>query len=287
MPILPTADQMSETLFTVAEITHRLNISERQLKLLVHHLEMTPRLTEEGSPLFNIPEFDQLRNAVVNRVQDSLELQGRETVSTFTAATTATTAETLRATRVAPSSGTIVTPDEDDADEDEEEQFRSVSVNTSAVSAAATAGASAGASSPASPPPLKESTPTAPSVPPVSAGLPPVLNPLSAQARPAAAPNAALSSAPGNAAVGKDTQLAMMIETVGQVKEGILKDLSRLLDDKLSGLDDVVVELIRSKSENETLKRRLEETLRRMDDLEYELSCFRPAQFGFYKKVKR
>jgi hypothetical protein len=84
-------------------------------------------------------------------------------------------------------------------------------------------------------------------------------------------------------AVGKDN-ITVMVEAVSQVKEGILKDLSRLLDDKLSGLDEVVVELIRCKSENDSLKRKLDEAVRARESLEYELSRFKPVQFGFYKK---
>jgi DNA-binding transcriptional MerR regulator len=79
--------------------------------------------------------------------------------------------------------------------------------------------------------------------------------------------------------------ITVMVEAVSQVKEGILKDLSRLLDDKLSGLDEVVVELIRCKSENDTLKKKLDEAVRTKEALEYELSRFKPVQFGFYRKT--
>ncbi len=87
-----------------------------------------------------------------------------------------------------------------------------------------------------------------------------------------------------NAAGGKDN-ITVMVEAVSQVKEGILKDLSRLLDDKLSGLDEVVVELIRCKSENDTLKKKLDDAVRAKETLEYELSRFKPVQFGFYRKT--
>ncbi len=82
---------------------------------------------------------------------------------------------------------------------------------------------------------------------------------------------------------GKDN-ITMMVEAVSQVKEGILKDLSRLLDDKLSGLDEVVVELIRCKSENDSLKKKLEEAERANEHLQFELSRFKQVQFGFYRK---
>lgn len=85
-------------------------------------------------------------------------------------------------------------------------------------------------------------------------------------------------------AAGKDN-ITTMVEAVSQVKEGILKDLSRLLDDKLSGLDEVVVELIRCKSENDSLKKKLDDAVRTKETLEYELSRFKPVQFGFYRKT--
>jgi DNA-binding transcriptional MerR regulator len=85
-------------------------------------------------------------------------------------------------------------------------------------------------------------------------------------------------------AAGKDN-ITAMVEAVSQVKEGILKDLSRLLDDKLSGLDEVVVELIRCKSENDSLKKKLDEAVRAKEAMDYELSRFKPVQFGFYRKT--
>jgi hypothetical protein len=79
-------------------------------------------------------------------------------------------------------------------------------------------------------------------------------------------------------------QLSVVVDAVNQVKVGILKDLSLLLDDKLSGLDEVVIELIRAKSDNDTLKQRLEKAKEDNESLKYELSRFKPVQFGFYRK---
>lgn len=97
-------------------------------------------------------------------------------------------------------------------------------------------------------------------------------------------PPAASGQAMRPSNLGKDN-ITVMVEAVSQVKEGILKDMSRLLDDKLSGLDEVVVELIRCKSENDSLKKKLDEAVRAREHLESELSRFKPVQFGFYKKT--
>ncbi len=104
----------------------------------------------------------------------------------------------------------------------------------------------------------------------------------------ASMPNTHLSSANASAlrssAATRDN-ITTMVEAVSQVKEGILKDLGRLLDDKLSGLDEVVVELIRCKSENDSLKKKLDEAIRARENAELEVSRFKLVQFGFYRKT--
>jgi DNA-binding transcriptional MerR regulator len=93
------------------------------------------------------------------------------------------------------------------------------------------------------------------------------------------------SSVSTSSAGGAADSITVMVEAVSQVKEGILKDLGRLLDDKLAGLDEVVVELIRCKSENDSLKKKLNEAVRARENLEQELGRFKPVQFGFYRKL--
>ncbi len=78
--------------------------------------------------------------------------------------------------------------------------------------------------------------------------------------------------------------LAMVVEAVSSAKEGILNDMSRLLDDKLAGLDEVVVELIRCKSENDALKQKAKLLASEKEALQDELSRFSTAGFGFYRK---
>jgi DNA-binding transcriptional MerR regulator len=79
--------------------------------------------------------------------------------------------------------------------------------------------------------------------------------------------------------------LSVIIEAVSQAKDGILKDLARLLDDKLAGLDEVVVELIRAKTENDNLRQQLKNMSVEVDTLRTEVGRFKPVQFGFYRKV--
>lgn len=103
----------------------------------------------------------------------------------------------------------------------------------------------------------------------------------------ASAKQQAYSSVPQRASSGSNlsrADLSAIVESVSNAKEEILRDLSQLLDDKLSGLDEVVVELIRSKSENDTLREALKREEESRALLEAELSKFKPAAFGFYRK---
>ncbi len=81
------------------------------------------------------------------------------------------------------------------------------------------------------------------------------------------------------------TDLSMIIDSVSSVKEEILSDLSQLLEERLSGLDEIVVELIRSKSELDTLRDEVRQVEESRNALQQELSKYRPAAFGFYRKV--
>lgn len=99
--------------------------------------------------------------------------------------------------------------------------------------------------------------------------------------RPVATRPSSAMAAPSRDAV------STMVETVSQVKDSILKDMSRMLDDKLTGLDDVVVELIRCKSENDSLRRKLDDLQGKLVDMEDELNAFVPFQFGLYRKESK
>ncbi|XVJ50833.1 MAG: MerR family transcriptional regulator [Vampirovibrio sp.] len=82
-------------------------------------------------------------------------------------------------------------------------------------------------------------------------------------------------------------ELSSVVEAITHSKEFILNEMSRLLDDRLAGLDEVVVELIRTKSENDALRSKINTLSREKQQLKDEVDSFKPMQFGFYKKTKR
>jgi hypothetical protein len=79
--------------------------------------------------------------------------------------------------------------------------------------------------------------------------------------------------------------LALLVETVSASRGDIINAVTQLIDDRLAGLDEVIVELIRCKTENEGLRHKLGSVLKEKEHLADELQRFRPVQFGFYKKL--
>jgi len=70
-----------------------------------------------------------------------------------------------------------------------------------------------------------------------------------------------------------------------QALENKLSDkIAKVIDEKLEGMDDVVVELIRCKTDNETLKQKIVDLNKEIYQLKNELNSYRSVGFGFYKK---
>lgn len=60
--------------------------------------------------------------------------------------------------------------------------------------------------------------------------------------------------------------------------------LEKKLDEKLDGMDEVVVELVRCKTENETLRYKINELNKEVYNIKNELSLYKPIGLGFYVK---
>ena len=88
-----------------------------------------------------------------------------------------------------------------------------------------------------------------------------------------------------NTRLASKSDITVIIEAVSQAKEGILNDLSRIIDEKLEGMDEVVVELIKCKSENETLKHKIKIITEENTVLKDELAKFKPIKFGLYRRI--
>ena len=60
--------------------------------------------------------------------------------------------------------------------------------------------------------------------------------------------------------------------------------MSELLSEKMDGFDEIIVELIRAKTENENLRHKLNELSKENFYLKNNLTSYKPLGFGLYTK---
>ncbi len=73
-----------------------------------------------------------------------------------------------------------------------------------------------------------------------------------------------------------------------QTLETTLSDkIAKVIDEKLEGMDEVVVELIRCKTDNETLKQKIIDLNKEIYQLKNDLNSYKPIGLGLYKRKER
>ena len=75
-----------------------------------------------------------------------------------------------------------------------------------------------------------------------------------------------------------------LIETLTKMEDNITSSMTKIIDEKLEGMDDVVLELVRCKTENENLKNKVNELNKENFKLKNILNSFKPLMCGFYVK---
>jgi hypothetical protein len=80
----------------------------------------------------------------------------------------------------------------------------------------------------------------------------------------------------------KLNDLKLISEAINTSSETIVNRMSAYLDEKLEGIDEIVVELIRSKVENERLKVKLDQFIKDNYSLKNEVENFKPLGLGLY-----
>ncbi|MCQ2743315.1 MAG: hypothetical protein MJ230_00770 [bacterium] len=75
-----------------------------------------------------------------------------------------------------------------------------------------------------------------------------------------------------------------LLDTLNQMESNIITSTTKLIDEKLEGMDDVVLELVRCKTENENLKNKVNELNKENFKLKNILNSFKPLVAGFYIK---
>ncbi len=75
-----------------------------------------------------------------------------------------------------------------------------------------------------------------------------------------------------------------MSSKLENLENNIVSKISDVLSEKMDGLDEVIVELIRAKTENETLRQRLNELNKENFSLKNENASYKPIGLGLYVK---
>lgn len=75
-----------------------------------------------------------------------------------------------------------------------------------------------------------------------------------------------------------------ILSSLQELETKLSDRIAKVIDEKLEGMDDVVVELIRCKTDNETLKQKIVDLNKEVYQLKNELNSYKPVALGFYKK---
>ena len=83
-----------------------------------------------------------------------------------------------------------------------------------------------------------------------------------------------------------DSQVVVngLLDTLNKMENNITTSMTKLIDEKLEGMDDVVLELVRCKTENENLKNKVNELNKENFKLKNALNSFKPLLCGFFIK---
>lgn len=75
-----------------------------------------------------------------------------------------------------------------------------------------------------------------------------------------------------------------IVKKLDNLEDSISEKISKVIEEKLEGMDEVVVELVRCKTENETLRYKLNELNKENYNLKNELNSYKSLGMGFYVK---
>ncbi len=78
-----------------------------------------------------------------------------------------------------------------------------------------------------------------------------------------------------------------ILYSIKDMEKNISSQISKVIDEKLEGMDEVVVELIRCKTDNETLRQKIIDLNKEIYKLKNEITCYKPLAMGLYRKTEQ
>ncbi len=81
-----------------------------------------------------------------------------------------------------------------------------------------------------------------------------------------------------------NNQSLQIQNSLQKLENSLINKMSEILSEKMDGFDEIIVELIRSKTENENLRSQINSLNKQVFVLKNELSSYQPLPFGLYVK---
>ncbi len=95
------------------------------------------------------------------------------------------------------------------------------------------------------------------------------------------------SMPPAKVASKQPSAILNILNSLRDMENKLSDRISKVIDEKLEGMDEVVVELIRCKTDNETLRQKIIDLNKEIYQLKNDLNTFKPVGLGFYKKKEK
>ncbi len=89
-------------------------------------------------------------------------------------------------------------------------------------------------------------------------------------------------AAPANASA-----VQSILSSLKSMENTLSDKIAKVIDEKLEGMDEVVVELIRCKTDNETLRQKIVDLNKEVYQLRNKLNSYKPVGLGFYVKKEQ
>ena len=80
------------------------------------------------------------------------------------------------------------------------------------------------------------------------------------------------------------TAIQNILTSLQEMESKLSDKISKVIDEKLEGMDEVVVELIRCKTDNETLRQKIVDLNKEVYQLKNDLNTYKPIGLGLYRK---
>ena len=92
---------------------------------------------------------------------------------------------------------------------------------------------------------------------------------------------------PARVAPKQAPAMLSILNSLKDMENKLSNRIAKVIDEKLEGMDEVVVELIRCKTDNETLRQKIIDLNKEIYQLKNDLNSYKPVGLGFYKKKEK